>query len=96
VSPQRPVASTLAPGRRSPAELSAGQGQEARKAVQTPSKRYLDDGLRGFTNVMSTHLPKIKASIGDLEFGDGDSDLVLAEWGQERQLFIETPVLVFR
>jgi hypothetical protein len=45
---------------------------------------------------MSTHLPKIKASIGDLEFGDGDSDLVLAEWGQERQLFIETPVLVFR
>ena len=44
---------------------------------------------------MSTHLPKIKASIGDLVFGDGDSDLVLAERAQERQLFIEPPVIVF-
>ena len=77
-------------------ELSAGQGQGARKAAQTPSKLYLDDGSEGFTNVMSTHLPRIRASIGDLEFGDGDSDLVLAEWGQERQLFIEPPVIVFR
>jgi hypothetical protein len=77
-------------------QLWAGQGRGARKAVQTQSKLYLDDRLRGFTNVMSTHLPKIKASIGDLEFGDGDSDLVLAEWGQERPLFIEPPVIVFR
>jgi hypothetical protein len=45
---------------------------------------------------MSTHLPEIKASIGDLEFGEEDSDLVLAEWGQERQLFIEPPVIVAR
>jgi hypothetical protein len=86
----------LAPGRRSAVELSAGPGQGARKAVQTQSKLYLDDGSGGFTNVMSTHLPKIKASIGDLVFGDGDSDLVLADRGQERQLFIEPPVIVFR
>ena len=77
-------------------ELSAGQGQGRRKAVQTPSKLYLDDGSGGFTNVMSTHLRKIRASIGDLEFGDGDSDLLLADWGQERQLFIEPPVIVLR
>jgi hypothetical protein len=77
-------------------ELWAGQGQAARKAVQTQSKLYQDDGSGGFTNVMSTHLPNIKASIGHLEFGDGDSDLVLADWGQERQLFIEPPVIVFR
>lgn len=45
---------------------------------------------------MSTHLRKIRASIGDLEFGDGDSDLLLADWGQERQLFIEPLVIVLR
>jgi hypothetical protein len=49
---------------------------------------------------MSTHLPKIKASVGDLMFeavdGDGDSDVVLADWSQERQLFIEPPVIEFR
>jgi len=49
---------------------------------------------------MSTHLPKIKVSIGDLKFGDvdgdGDSDVVLADWGHERQLFIEPPVIVAR
>lgn len=50
--------------------------------------------------MMSTHLPKIKIRIGDLKFGDvdcdGASDVVLADWGQERQLFKVPPVLVFR
>ena len=53
---------------------------------QTQSKLYLGNGSGEFTNVTSTHLPKIKASIGDLEFGDvdgdGDLDVVLADWGQ--------------
>jgi hypothetical protein len=35
--------------------------------------------------VTSTYLPKIEASVGDLEFGDveggGDRDVVLANWG---------------
>jgi hypothetical protein len=45
----------------------------------------LSEGSGKFTNVTTTHLPQIEASIGDLEFGDvdGDSDLdvVLADWG---------------
>jgi hypothetical protein len=81
-------------------ELSAAQGPGARKALQIQSQLYLGDGSRGFTNVMSTHLPKIKIRIGDLKFGDvdcdGASDVVLADWGQERQLFKVPPVLVFR
>ena len=52
---------------------------------QTQSQLYLGDGSGDFTNVTRTHLPQIKASIGDLEFGDvdGDEDLdvVLADWG---------------
>jgi hypothetical protein len=54
---------------------------------QTQSQLYLGDGSGDFTNVTKTHLPQIKASIGDLEFGDvdGDEDLdvVLADWGPE-------------
>ncbi len=52
---------------------------------QTQSRLYLGDGSGNFTNVTRTHLPQIKASIGDLEFGDvegdGDLDVVLADWG---------------
>src|SRR5215208_1608064 len=54
---------------------------------QTQSHLYLGDGSGNFTDVTKTHLPKIKASVGDLEFGDvdGDDDLdvVLADWGPE-------------
>jgi hypothetical protein len=52
---------------------------------QTQSRLYMGDGSDNFTNVTKTHLPQIKASIGDLEFGDvdgdGDLDVVLADWG---------------
>ena len=52
---------------------------------QTQSQLYLGDSSGNFTNVTRTHLPQIKASIGDLEFGDvdgdGDLDVVLADWG---------------
>jgi FG-GAP-like repeat len=52
---------------------------------ETQSQLYLGDASGNFTNVTRTHLPQIKASIGDLEFGDvdgdGDLDVVLADWG---------------
>ncbi|HKY54085.1 MAG TPA: VCBS repeat-containing protein [Anaerolineales bacterium] len=52
---------------------------------QSQSQLYLSEGSGKFTNVTTTHLPQIEASIGDLEFGDvdGDADLdiVLADWG---------------
>src|SRR5215210_792133 len=51
---------------------------------QTQSHLYLGDGSGNFTDVTKTHLPQIKASVGDLEFGDvdgdGDLDVVLADW----------------
>jgi hypothetical protein len=54
---------------------------------QTQSQLYLGDSSGDFTNVTRTHLPQIKASIGDLEYGDvdgdGDLDVVLADWGKE-------------
>jgi hypothetical protein len=53
---------------------------------QTQSHLYLGDGSGDFTDVTKTHLPQIKASVGDLEFGDvdgdGDLDVVLADWGR--------------
>ena len=52
---------------------------------QSQSQLYLSEGLGKFTNVTTTHLPQMEASIGDLEFGDVDGDLdldmVLAHWG---------------
>jgi FG-GAP-like repeat len=52
---------------------------------QTQSQLFLGDDSGDFTKVTSTHLPHIKASVGDLEFGDvegdGDLDVVLADWG---------------
>jgi hypothetical protein len=53
---------------------------------QTQSRLYLSDGEGNFTDVTKTHLPQIEASVGDLEFGDvdgdGDLDVVLADWGK--------------
>ena len=53
---------------------------------QTQSRLYLGDGSGDFTDVTKTHLPQIKASVGDLEFGDvdgdGDLDVVLVDWGK--------------
>lgn len=52
---------------------------------QTQSRLYLGTGGGNFTEVTATHLPQGPASIGDLEFGDvdgdGDLDVVLADWG---------------
>jgi FG-GAP-like repeat len=54
---------------------------------ETQSQLYLGDDEGNFTNVSKTHLPQIKASVGDLEFGDvdgdGDLDVVLADWGPD-------------
>ena len=52
---------------------------------QTQSRLYLGTGGGRFSEVTATHLPQTPASIGDLEFGDvdgdGDLDIVLADWG---------------
>jgi hypothetical protein len=41
---------------------------------ETQSQLFLSEGSGNFTNVTETHLPQIKASVGDLEFGDVDDD----------------------
>ncbi|MBS1124078.1 MAG: hypothetical protein H6Q90_6306, partial [Deltaproteobacteria bacterium] len=52
---------------------------------QTQSRLYLGQGGGRFVEVTATHLPQGPASIGDLELGDvdgdGDLDIVLADWG---------------
>jgi hypothetical protein len=54
---------------------------------QTQSRLYLGDGAGNFTDATADHLPHLDASIGDLEFGDadgdGDLDMVLADWGAD-------------
>ncbi len=52
---------------------------------QTQSRLFLGRGGLEFEEVTETHLPDVALSVGDLEAGDvdgdGDLDLILADWG---------------
>ncbi len=52
---------------------------------QTMSRLYAGTGAGGFVEVSGRRLPRLRLSVGDAEpgdvDGDGDLDLVLADWG---------------
>ncbi len=52
---------------------------------QRQSRLFLGQGKGAFKEVTATHFPKMPLSVGDIEAGDadgdGDLDLVLADWG---------------
>jgi hypothetical protein len=52
---------------------------------QTQSRLFLGRGQGRFSEVTATHLPAALLSVGDLEIGDvdgdGDLDVMLADWG---------------
>ncbi len=54
---------------------------------QKQSQLFINDGLGSFSPQTDPNLPAVDASIGDLELGDvdgdGDLDMILANWGSE-------------
>ena len=52
---------------------------------QRQSRLFLGQGKGAFKEVTATHFPKMPLSVGDIEAGDadgdGDLDLLLADWG---------------
>jgi len=52
---------------------------------QTQSRLFLGTAPGAFEEVTASHLPRVPLSVGDIEAGDvdgdGDLDLVLADWG---------------
>ncbi|MBA3546314.1 MAG: VCBS repeat-containing protein, partial [Nannocystis sp.] len=53
----------------------------------TQTQLFMNDGAGNFANETATNLPQSNNSIGDIEVGDidgdGDLDMLLADWGQE-------------